>query len=115
MGLQGGGAGGNRTRDLLNAIQALSQLSYGPTKWRKLPLRSAAVKGRRRASPGPERAEGVGAAGTRNRLARGILRAARRVLLAADVYDLHNTLSNLHNGVSISTSSIKPRYRRLDQ
>ena len=25
-----GGAGGNRTRDLLNAIQALSQLSYGP-------------------------------------------------------------------------------------
>jgi hypothetical protein len=27
-----GGAGGNRTRDLLNAIQALSQLSYGPTR-----------------------------------------------------------------------------------
>lgn len=27
-----GGAGGNRTRDLLNAIQALSQLSYGPTE-----------------------------------------------------------------------------------
>ena len=29
---EGGGAGGNRTRDLLNAIQALSQLSYGPTE-----------------------------------------------------------------------------------
>jgi hypothetical protein len=29
-----GGAEGNRTLDLLNAIQALSQLSYGPT-WRK--------------------------------------------------------------------------------
>lgn|GEM_PF-1434528 len=27
-----GGAGGDRTRDLLNAIQALSQLSYGPTE-----------------------------------------------------------------------------------
>ena len=27
-----GGAEGNRTLDLLNAIQALSQLSYGPTK-----------------------------------------------------------------------------------
>ena len=26
-----GGAEGNRTPDLLNAIQALSQLSYGPT------------------------------------------------------------------------------------
>jgi hypothetical protein len=26
-----GGADGNRTHDLLNAIQALSQLSYGPT------------------------------------------------------------------------------------
>jgi hypothetical protein len=26
-----GGAEGNRTLDLLNAIQALSQLSYGPT------------------------------------------------------------------------------------
>ncbi len=31
-----GGAGGNRTRDLLNAIQALSQLSYGPTRARIL-------------------------------------------------------------------------------
>lgn len=27
-----GGAKGNRTPDLLNAIQALSQLSYGPPK-----------------------------------------------------------------------------------
>ena len=26
-----GGADGSRTHDLLNAIQALSQLSYGPT------------------------------------------------------------------------------------
>ena len=32
----GGGAGGNRTLDLLNAIQALSQLSYGPTRGAKL-------------------------------------------------------------------------------
>jgi hypothetical protein len=29
-----GGAEGNRTLDLLNAIQALSQLSYGPTRRR---------------------------------------------------------------------------------
>ncbi len=29
-----GGAEGNRTLDLLNAIQALSQLSYGPTEGR---------------------------------------------------------------------------------
>jgi hypothetical protein len=29
-----GGAEGNRTLDLLNAIQALSQLSYGPTDGR---------------------------------------------------------------------------------
>jgi hypothetical protein len=29
-----GGAEGNRTLDLLNAIQALSQLSYGPTQER---------------------------------------------------------------------------------
>jgi hypothetical protein len=27
-----GGADGSRTHDLLNAIQALSQLSYGPTQ-----------------------------------------------------------------------------------
>jgi hypothetical protein len=27
-----GGAEGNRTPDLLNAIQALSQLSYGPNR-----------------------------------------------------------------------------------
>jgi hypothetical protein len=27
-----GGAKGSRTPDLLNAIQALSQLSYGPTR-----------------------------------------------------------------------------------
>jgi hypothetical protein len=31
---KGGGAEGNRTLDLLNAIQALSQLSYGPTRRR---------------------------------------------------------------------------------
>jgi hypothetical protein len=30
-----GGAEGNRTPDLLNAIQALSQLSYGPARWRQ--------------------------------------------------------------------------------
>ena len=29
--ISNGGAEGNRTLDLLNAIQALSQLSYGPT------------------------------------------------------------------------------------
>ena len=29
---ESGGAEGNRTLDLLNAIQALSQLSYGPTR-----------------------------------------------------------------------------------
>ena len=28
-----GGAGRDRTDDLLNAIQALSQLSYGPMGW----------------------------------------------------------------------------------
>jgi hypothetical protein len=28
--IHSGGAGGNRTHDLLNAIQALSQLSYSP-------------------------------------------------------------------------------------
>ena len=41
----GGGAGGNRTRDLLNAIQALSQLSYGPTKGSRLVRASDCVKG----------------------------------------------------------------------
>ena len=30
-----GGAERDRTADLLNAIQALSQLSYGPTGWIK--------------------------------------------------------------------------------
>ena len=30
--ITGGGAEGNRTPDLLNAIQALSQLSYGPDR-----------------------------------------------------------------------------------
>ena len=30
-----GGAEGSRTLDLLNAIQALSQLSYGPTGFRR--------------------------------------------------------------------------------
>ena len=31
-GRSAGGAKGSRTPDLLNAIQALSQLSYGPTQ-----------------------------------------------------------------------------------
>ena len=31
--LRGGGAERDRTADLLNAIQALSQLSYGPVPW----------------------------------------------------------------------------------
>ncbi len=35
-----GGAEGNRTLDLLNAIQALSQLSYGPTLYPKMLERS---------------------------------------------------------------------------
>lgn len=37
-----GGAKGSRTPDLLNAIQALSQLSYGPTP---RPSRAGAVSG----------------------------------------------------------------------
>ncbi len=41
-----GGAGGNRTRDLLNAIQALSQLSYGPTGARTLTTWLEPVKAR---------------------------------------------------------------------
>ena len=32
IGFLHGGAEGNRTLDLMNAIHALSQLSYGPTK-----------------------------------------------------------------------------------
>ena len=44
---ESGGAGGNRTRDLLNAIQALSQLSYSPTRRRKLPPGRMGVKGPR--------------------------------------------------------------------
>jgi hypothetical protein len=44
-----GGAGGNRTPDLLNAIQALSQLSYGPTRSPRLTRRSGGVKGLRAA------------------------------------------------------------------
>ncbi len=39
-----GGAGGNRTPDLLNAIQALSQLSYSPDGSRKLSPGLWAVK-----------------------------------------------------------------------
>jgi hypothetical protein len=47
-----GGAEGNRTLDLLNAIQALSQLSYGPTQKRlrmsvELKLRKSDVKVKR--------------------------------------------------------------------
>jgi hypothetical protein len=38
-----GGARGSRTPDLLNAIQALSQLSYGPTR--------DAMSGRSRPNP----------------------------------------------------------------
>ncbi len=34
------GAEGNRTPDLLNAIQALSQLSYGPNRTDDLEVRS---------------------------------------------------------------------------
>ena len=30
-----GGASRDRTGDLLHAMQALSQLSYGPTRWKK--------------------------------------------------------------------------------
>ena len=40
-----GGAEGNRTPDLLNAIQALSQLSYSPSRAIKLSHSSACVKG----------------------------------------------------------------------
>ena len=47
---RGGGAGGNRTRDLLNAIQALSQLSYGPTGARILTRWVEPVKAARRAA-----------------------------------------------------------------
>ena len=38
-----GGAEGNRTPDLLNAIQALSQLSYSPSKAKKLRLHQLIV------------------------------------------------------------------------
>src|SRR4029079_16223094 len=44
-----GGAEGNRTLDLLNAIQALSQLSYGPTRPGSVPAVPSPVKeGQRR-------------------------------------------------------------------
>lgn len=36
--MRGGGADGSRTRDLMNAIHALSQLSYGPAKNRSINL-----------------------------------------------------------------------------
>ncbi len=39
-----GGAEGNRTPDLLNAIQALSQLSYSPTESLKVNLETNSVK-----------------------------------------------------------------------
>ena len=56
-----GGAEGNRTLDLLNAIQALSQLSYGPTIERidapgaelKLRKRAAKVKSKEIFDPNP--------------------------------------------------------------
>ncbi len=44
-GRAGGGAGRDRTGDLLNAIQALSQLSYGPTRASILPCSRPGVKG----------------------------------------------------------------------
>ena len=40
----GGGAEGNRTPDLYNAIVALSQLSYGPKAGRKIGCSSVAGK-----------------------------------------------------------------------
>ena len=46
-----GGAEGNRTPDLLNAIQALSQLSYSPTRVKKIsnfPLHRQGVEFSRR-------------------------------------------------------------------
>ena len=44
-----GGAGGHRTRDLLNASQALSQLSYGPHGRRILPQGGSLSKSREQA------------------------------------------------------------------
>jgi hypothetical protein len=55
--IKGGGAGGNRTRDLLNAIQALSQLSYGPTGARILTRHVEPVKARGRVAMSSERRE----------------------------------------------------------
>ena len=42
-----GGAEGNRTPDLLNAIQALSQLSYGPTGFAAAQTRASCVNSAR--------------------------------------------------------------------
>ena len=72
---RGGGARGNRTPDLLNAIQALSQLSYGPTGARTLPAGSGAVKAFRAPSP----SAGRGLRAPCISLARGILPAAAGV------------------------------------
>lgn len=40
-----GGADRDRTDDLLNAIQALSQLSYNPTRWQVPMLVGSCCKG----------------------------------------------------------------------
>ena len=56
LGLVNGGAGGNRTRDLLNAIQALSQLSYGPNGRRILPRGEGPVKAQTKGRDGFEEA-----------------------------------------------------------
>ena len=46
--IRNGGAEGNRTPDLLNAIQALSQLSYSPSRAKKLRVHQPIVNDHRR-------------------------------------------------------------------
>ena len=76
----GGGAEGNRTPDLLNAIQALSQLSYGPVH------EIAARQGPAGALPGehrrrPENTEGRWAEARKNRnLVPSIIKGMVRVI-----------------------------------
>ena len=57
-GLVGGGARRNRTADLLNAIQALYQLSYGPSRTRGSKPREVRLTQRRlyRRGSGPTQA-----------------------------------------------------------
>src|SRR6185295_12677719 len=50
-----GGADRDRTDDLLNAIQALSQLSYSPTRGARLYVASAGVSTNRAATEGYDR------------------------------------------------------------